>query len=95
MDYYNEIKDKLIDNEIYMRIKDHSKERNKLTTYYEVGKLLSEAGKHYGENIIEKYSKKLIIDVGRKYDKRTLFRMKQFYDFFKNIKVSTMSTQLS
>ena len=95
MDYYNEIKDKLIDNEIYMRVKDYSKERNRLITYYEVGKLLSEAGKHYGEDIIGSYSKKLIKEVGKKYNKRTLFRMKQFYDIFKNENMSTLWTQLT
>ena len=59
MNYYSEIKDKLIDNEIYSKVKDYSKERHKLETYYEVGKLLSEAGKHYGEGIIKEYYKKL------------------------------------
>lgn len=48
MNYYNEIKTKLIENENYSRIKDYSKERHKLNTYYEDGKILSEAGKHYG-----------------------------------------------
>lgn len=28
MNYYNEIKNKLIDNEIYLKVKDYSKERN-------------------------------------------------------------------
>ena len=28
MDYYNEIKNKLIDNEIYSKVKDYSKEIN-------------------------------------------------------------------
>ena len=32
MNYYNEIKQKLIDNEIYQRVKDYSKERNKVIT---------------------------------------------------------------
>ena len=36
-----------------------------------------------------------MIEVGKKYNKRTLFRMKQFYNVFSNKKVSTMSTQLS
>ena len=58
--YYNEIKNKLIDNEIYAKVKDYSKERNRVNTYYEVGKILSEAGKHYGDNIIGEYSKKLM-----------------------------------
>ena len=54
MQYYKEIKNKLIENENYASIKDYSKERYKIQTYYEVGKILSEAGKHYGEGIIKK-----------------------------------------
>ena len=60
INYYDEIKNKLIDNEIYNRVKEYSKERNKVITYFEVGKLLDDAGKHYGENIIKEYSLKLI-----------------------------------
>ena len=62
----------------------------------EIGKLLNEAGGKYGDNIIDEYSKKLVVDIGKKYNRRTLFRMKQFYNLFgeQNIeqKVSTMST---
>ena len=93
--YYNDIKNKLIDNEIYARVKDYSKERNRVITYYEVGKILSEAGKHYGENIIGEYSKKLMLEVGKKYNRRTLFRMRQFYNVFSNEKVTTVLTQLT
>ena len=95
MNYYNEIKNKLIDNEIYSKVKDYSKERNKVITYFEIGKLLNKAGGKYGDNIIDEYSKKLVIEVGKKYNRRTLFRMRQFYNVFNNSKVSTMSTQLS
>ena len=95
MNYYNEIKNKLIDNEVYSRIKDYSKERHKVITYFEIGKLLSEAGGKYGDNIIEEYSKKLVVEVGKKYNKRTLFRMKQFYNIFSDKKVSTLWTQLT
>ena len=95
MNYYNEIKEKLIDNEIYSKVKDYSKERNRVITYYEVGKLLSAAGKHYGENIIGKYAEKLQIEVGKKYNRRTLFRIRQFYSVFSNEKVSTMWTLLT
>ena len=56
MNYYEEIKNKLINNEIYEKVKDYSKERNRVIAYYEIGKLLSEAGKIYGENIIGQYS---------------------------------------
>ena len=48
MDYYNEIKNKLIDNEVYTKVKDYSKEMHKVLTYFEIGKLLAEAGKVYG-----------------------------------------------
>ncbi len=60
-----------------------------------VGKLLSEAGKSYGEGIIENYSDKLLVDVGKSYTKRTLFRIRQFYLMFSEEKVSTLSTLLS
>ena len=95
MNYYNEIKNKLIDNEIYSRVKDYSKERHKVVTYYEIGRLLNEAGGKYGDNIIDEYSKKLVVEVGKKYNRRTLFRMKQFYNMFSDEKVSQLATQLS
>lgn len=95
INYYEKIKEKLIDNEIYSRVKDYSKERYKVNTYFEIGKLLNEAGGKYGDNIIEIYSQKLIKEVGKKYNKRTLFRMKQFYNVFKNEKVAPVGTQLT
>ncbi len=79
MNYYNEIKNELINNEITKKVKDYSKNRSDLTTYYNVGKLLSEAGKHYGEGIIKEYSKKLTNDLGKGYTTSGLKRMRQFY----------------
>ena len=75
MNYYNEIKTELINNEITKRVKDYSKNRSDLTTYYNVGKLLSEAGKHYGEGIIKEYSKRLTSEFGKGY---TMTRFKIF-----------------
>ena len=95
MYYYEEIKNKIIDNETYERVKDYSKERHRVITYYEIGKLLNEAGKKYGTNIIKQYSKKLVIEVGTKYNERTLRRMRQLYLLFKKQKWSTVSTKLS
>ena len=95
MNYYEEIKNKIIDNETYERVKDYSKERHRVITYYEIGKLLNEAGGKYGANIIKQYSKKLVIEVGKKYNRRTLFRMRQFYRTFSNEKVSPLVTQLT
>ena len=60
MNYYNVIKNKLIDNEIY------SKERHKVITYFEVGKLLDEAGSKYGDNILNDYSNRLVTEFGKK-----------------------------
>ncbi len=95
MNYYNEIKDKIIDNEVYSKVKDYSKEKHKVITYFEISKLLNEAGGKYGDKIIDQYSKKLVKEVGKKYNRRTLFRMKQFYSLFNNPKVSTLWTQLT
>ena len=95
MDYYSQIKDELVNNEVYKTVKDYSKNRSDLQTYYNVGKLLSEAGKHYGEGIIKKYSERLIVEVKKKYNERTLRRMRQFYEKFKNEKWSTVSTKLT
>ena len=99
INYYDEIKEKLLKNEIYAKVKDYSKERNKVLTYFEVGKLLSEAGKEYGKNIIGQYAEKLVNEVGKKYNRRTLFRMKQFYNLLEKQnseqKVSPMVTQLT
>ncbi|MGN1267929.1 MAG: PDDEXK nuclease domain-containing protein [Candidatus Aphodocola sp.] len=79
MNYYGEIKNELINNEAYKKVKDYSKNRSDLKTYYNVGKLLSEAGKHYGEGIIKKYSVRLTNELGRGYSITNLKRMRQFY----------------
>ena len=76
MNYYNEIKNKLIENEIYEKAKDYSKERHRVITYFETGKILNEAGSVYGKDIIGQYANKLQIEVGKKYNKRTLFKMR-------------------
>ena len=70
MDYYNEIKRELIDNETNKRVKDYSKNRYELQKYCNVGKLLLEAGNHYGEGIIKEYSQKLTKELGRGYSPR-------------------------
>ena len=49
MNYYNEIRNRLIENEAYEKVKDYSKERHRVTTYFEMVRLLNETGKVYGE----------------------------------------------
>jgi predicted nuclease of restriction endonuclease-like (RecB) superfamily len=91
MNYYNNIKKELTNNEVYKKVKDYSKNRSDLNTYYNVGKLLSEAGKHYGEGIIKEYSKKLTKELNIKYDFSSLNKMKKFYLLI----VATLSPNLS
>ena len=79
MNYYNEIKNELINNEISKKVKNYSINRSDLNTYYNVGKILSEAGKHYGEGIIKEYSKRLTEELGKGYSKRNLWLMLRFY----------------
>ena len=93
--YYISIKEKLLKSEIYNKARDYAKDRHKVKVYYEIGELLSKAGKDYGKNIIKQYSEKLMIEVGKKYNYRTLYRMRKFYELFDNEKLTTMLSKLS
>ena len=93
IEYYNEIKNELINNEINKRVKNYSINKSDLNTYYNVGKMLSEAGKHYGEGIIKDYSIKLTLELGKGYTFTSLTRMRKFYYLIE--KLATMSQQLS
>ncbi len=95
MNYYNEIKTEILNNEITKRVKDYSKNKSDLTTYYNVGKLLSEAGKHYGEGVIKEYSEKLSTDLKKKYSTRLLYKMLKFYNYCDLEILPTMSTKLT
>ena len=94
INYYDEIKEKLLKNEVYESVKDYSKERNKVLTYFEVGKLLSEAGKEYGKNIIGSYAEKLVNEVGKKYNLRNLYNMRKFYELFSMAKLHPLGSIL-
>ena len=88
MNYYNEIKKELIDNEVYKRIKDYSKNKYELEKYYNVGKLLveaqgGEARAKYGDSLIKEYSKRLTLELGKGYSVRSLKYMRTFYIFQK------------
>ena len=92
MNYYNEIKNELINNEINRKIKNYSINKSDLNTYYNVGKILSEAGKNYGEGIIKEYSKRLTQELGKGHTISALKRMRQFYVIIQ--KGATLSHQL-
>ena len=95
--YYNQIKDILITNGVYKKIKDYSKNKNDLESYYNVGKLLIEAqgGEErakYGDYLIKEYSKRLTKDLGKGYSTRNLKNMRKFYLLKKG---QTLSAQLT
>ena len=93
MNYYEEIKKELLNNEITKKAKDYSKNRSDLNTYYNVGKMLSEAGKHYGKSILKDYSIRLSQELNNKYDVSYLNKMKKFYLLIQ--KLATLSPKLS
>lgn len=77
MDYYSEIKERLINNEIIKRKNDYSKNKNDLETYYDVGRIINEA--EGGESLIKEYSKRLKLELGKGYTLSDLKRMRKFY----------------
>ena len=95
MNYYYEIKNELINNEINRKVKNYSINKSDLNSYYNVGKILNEAGKHYGEGIIKEYSQKLKYDLNKNYSVRLLYRMLKYYNFVSEEKLPTLSAKLS
>lgn len=64
-----------------------------MTSYYNAGKMLSEAGKHYGKSILKDYSIRLSQELNNKYDVSYLNKMKKFYLLIQ--KLATLSPKLS
>ena len=101
MNYYDQIKGLLISNEIYKRVKDYSKNKSDVETYYNVGKIIiedqsGEIRAKYGDGLIKEYSKKLIAELNdRKYSYRNLMNMRKFYLLFRDRKVNALRSQLS
>ena len=93
INYYDEIKKELLNNEIIKKVKNYSINKSDLTTYYNIGKLLKEAGKHYGEGIIKEYSKRLTSEFGKGYTPTRLRYFRRFYEVL--IKHPTVSDKLS
>ena len=88
INYYNEIKETLVKNEIYKKVKDYSKNKSDLKAYFEVGRLIVEAQggekrAKYGNKLIKEYSFKLTKELGKGYTERNLRNMRSFYIKFK------------
>lgn len=101
MNYYDQIKGLLISNEVYKKVKDYSKNKSDVETYYNVGKLIMEAQgwekrAKYGDGLIKEYSQRLIIELNdKKYSYRNLMNMRKFYLLFRDKKVNALRSQLS
>ena len=101
MNYYEQIKGLFISNEVYKKVKDYSKNKSDVETYYNVGKLIidaqgGETRAKYGAKLIKEYSKRLIVELNdKKYSYRNLMNMRKFYLVFKDEKVNAMRSQLS
>ncbi len=86
--YYDEIKETLVKNEIYKKVKDYSKNKSDLKAYFEVGRLIVEAQggekrAKYGNKLIKEYSERLTRELGKGYKVSNLKNMRQFYLIFK------------
>ena len=84
INYYNEIKETLVKNEVYKKVKDYSKNKSDLNAYFEVGRLIVEAQggekrAKYGNKLIKEYSFKLTKELGKGYSRRNLALMRKFY----------------
>ncbi len=98
INYYDEIKEIFVKNEAYKRVKDYSKNKSDLNSYYEVGRLIVEAQggasrAKYGNKLIKEYSEKLTKELGKGYKVSNLKNMRQFYLTFR--KRQTLSGELS
>ena len=98
INYYNQIKETLIKNEVYKKVKDYSKNKSDLNNYFEVGRLIVEAQggekrAKYGNKLIKEYSEKLTNELGKGFTVSNLRKMRQFYLLFR--KRSTLSSELT
>ena len=81
---YNEIKNELVQSVIDKKIDTYVTNKNELTHYYNVGKMIIDAqgGEErakYGDSLIKKFSERLTIELGKGYSYRTLNLMRKFY----------------
>ena len=81
MNYYEEIKQEFINNEINRKVKNYSINKSDLETYYNVVKMLidaqgGESRAKYGDNLIKEYSRRLTNELGKEYSERNLKNMR-------------------
>ena len=84
MNYYDEIKNILVDNIIGRKVREYKSNQKDLEGYYNVGKLLieaqgGEARTKYGNQLIKEYSERLTSELGKGFSTRSLKYMRKFY----------------
>lgn len=94
---YMDIKNELVQSVIDKKVDTYFTNRNELTHYYNVGKIIIEAqgGEErakYGDGLIRKFSKRLTKELNKGYSYRSLNLMRKFYLFQK---VQPVAAQLS
>ena len=85
---YKEIKNELIQSVIDKKVDNYFTNKNELTHYYNVGKMIVDAQggisrAKYGDGLIKRFSEKLTEELGKGYSTRTLKFMRKFYAFQK------------
>ena len=77
--YLENIRNEIINGNAKVVAKNYQINNVKLAMNYNIGKVLSEAGKHYGEGIVKKYAKELTKEFGKGYTYSELNRMIKYY----------------
>ena len=91
--YLENIRGFIISEQARTIVRDYNANKSKLETYYNIGKELAEAGKHYGEGIVKTYAEKLTKEFGKGFQYKELYKMLQFYNLIE--KVGTVCRQLT
>ena len=83
--YLENIKTEIINGNAKVAAKNYQINNVKLIMNYNIGKKLSEAGKHYGEGIVKKYASILTKEFGKGYKTSELYKMQQFYELVQKV----------
>ena len=63
--------------------------------YNEIKEQLIKSEIYDRANVIKQYAEKLIVEVGKKYNERTLYGMRKFFEVFSNKKLNPLGSKLS
>ncbi len=97
MNYFNQIKSLIENKEVNSRLRNLEENNETLKAYFEIGKLLveaqgGEARAKYGDGLIKKWSKRLVMEYGKGYSVTNLKYMRKFYILKKSHSLSDQLT---